>query len=69
MSDYSAEFRVIDTKLCCNGLSKPGGTLHSTALKLSSLAATKEAFAENLKRVYYHAIKVLFTGSWQFSAT
>jgi hypothetical protein len=28
-----------------------------------------EAFAENVKRVNYQAIKVPFTGSWQFSAT
>jgi hypothetical protein len=28
-----------------------------------------KAFAENVKRVHYQAIKVQFTGSWQFSAT
>jgi hypothetical protein len=38
---------------------------------VSSLAATKEAFAENVKRVnyMYQAIKGPFTGSWQFSVT
>jgi hypothetical protein len=32
-----------------------GGTLPSTTLRLSSLAATMEAFAENVKRVHYQA--------------
>jgi hypothetical protein len=36
-------------------------TLPSITLRMSSLAATKEAFAENLKRVHwYQAIKVPF---------
>jgi hypothetical protein len=29
----------------------------------------KEAFAENVKGVHCQAMKVPFTGSWQFSAT
>jgi hypothetical protein len=39
------------------------GTLPSTTLRLSSLAATKQAFAENVKRVNNQAIKVPFNGS------
>jgi hypothetical protein len=31
--------------------------------RLSGLAATKEVFAENVKRVHYQAFKVPFTGS------